>query len=97
MPKKSKTLLDHANELATELAEKVGPQVEHAMETAKEKAGPVIAEAREKAGPAVSDAREKIQTEVIPALTAALAAADEATAEVREEAGKRSKAAVAAL
>ena len=46
MPKKSKTLLDHANELATELAEKVGPQVEHAMETAKEKAGPVIAEAR---------------------------------------------------
>lgn len=97
MPKKSKTLLDHANDLATELAEKVGPQVEHAMETAKEKAGPVIAEAREKAGPAVSDAREKIQTEVIPALTAALAAADEATAEVREEAGKRSKAAVAAL
>jgi hypothetical protein len=97
MPKKSKTLLDQANDLATEIVEKVGPQVEHAMETAKEKAGPVIAEAREKAGPAVSDAREKISTEVIPALTAALAAADEATAEVRGEAGKRGKAAVAAL
>ncbi len=97
MPKKSKTLLDQANDLATELVEKVGPQVEHAMETAKEKAGPMIAEAREKAGPAVSDAREKISTEVIPALTAALAAADEATAEVRGEAGKRGKAAMAAL
>lgn len=97
MPKKSKTLLDHANDLATDLADKIGPQVEHAVEAAKEKAGPVIAEAREKAAPAVHDARDRINTDVIPAITAALAAASEATEDVRGEAGKRSKAAVAAL
>ena len=108
MPKKSKTLLDHANDLATELADKIGPQVEHAVEAAKEKAGPVIAEARDKAGPvlaeardkaapAVHDVRERINTDVIPALAAALAAANEATEDVRGEAGKRGKAAVAAL
>jgi vacuolar-type H+-ATPase subunit H len=97
MPKKSKTLLDHANDLATEIVDKIGPQVEHAVETARDKAGPVIAEAREKAAPAVSDARDRISTEVIPAITAAIAAANEATEEVRGEAGKRGKAAVAAL
>jgi vacuolar-type H+-ATPase subunit H len=97
MPKKSKTLLDHANDLATDIVDKIGPQVEHAVETAKEKAGPVIAEARDKAAPAVSDARDRINTEVIPAIAAAIAAANEATEEVRGEAGKRSKAAVAAL
>jgi hypothetical protein len=97
MPKKSKTLLDHANDLATDIVEKIGPPVEHAVETAKDKAGPVIAEAREKAAPAVSDARERISTEVIPAIAAAIAAANEATEEVRGEAGKRGKAAVAAL
>ncbi|RYU10262.1 hypothetical protein [Nocardioides iriomotensis] len=97
MPKKSKTLLDHANDLATDIVDKIGPQVEHAVETAKDKAGPVIAEAREKAAPAVHDARDRINTEVIPAIAAAIAAANEATEEVRGEAGKRGKAAVAAL
>ena len=97
MPKKSKTLLDHANDLETDLVDRIGPQVEHAVETAKDKAGPVIAEAREKAAPAVHDARDRINTEVIPAIAAAIAAANEATEEVRGEAGKRSKAAVAAL
>lgn len=97
MPKKSKTLLDHANDLATDIVDRIGPQVEHAVETAKDKAGPVIAEAREKAAPAVHDARDRINTEVIPAIAAAIAAANEATEEVRGEAGKRGKAAVAAL
>jgi vacuolar-type H+-ATPase subunit H len=97
MPKKSKTLLDHANELANELADKIGPQVGSAVGTAREKAGPVIAEAREKAGPAVHDARERLASEVLPVITAALAAASEATEDVRGETRKRGKAAVAAL
>lgn len=97
MPKKSKTLLDHANELATDLAEKIGPQVESAVESAREKAGPVLAEAREKAGHASTDARDRIATEVIPVIVAALAAAGEATEDVRGETRKRGKATVAAL
>ncbi len=108
MPKKSKTLLDHANDLAADLADKIGPQVEHAVDAAREKAGPVIADARDKAGPiiadargkaapAVQDARDRINADVIPALAAALAAANEATEDVRGETAKRGKAAVAAL
>jgi vacuolar-type H+-ATPase subunit H len=97
MPKKSKNFLDHANDLATDLAEKIGPQVESAVETAREKAGPVISEAREKAAPAVHDARDKLATEVLPVITAAIAAAGEATEDVRGETKKRGKAAVAAL
>jgi vacuolar-type H+-ATPase subunit H len=97
MPKKSKNLLDHANDLATDIADKIGPQLESAVETAREKAGPVIADARDKAGPAVHDARDKITSDVLPVITAALAAASEATEDVRGETKKRSKAAVAAL
>lgn len=97
MPKKSKNLLDHANDLASDIADKIGPQLESAVETAREKAGPVIADAREKAGPAVHDARDKITSDVLPVITAALAAASEATEEVRGETKKRGKAAVAAL
>jgi vacuolar-type H+-ATPase subunit H len=97
MPKKSKNFLDHANDLATDLAEKIGPQVESAVETAREKAGPVISEARDKAAPAVHDARDKLTTEVLPVITAAIAAAGEATEDVRGETKKRGKAAVAAL
>lgn len=97
MPKKSKNLLEHANELATELADKIGPQVESAVETAREKAGPVIAEARDKAAPAVNDVRDRITADVLPVIVAAIAAASEATEDVRGETKKRSKAAVAAL
>jgi len=97
MPKKSKTFLDHANDLATDLADKIGPQVESAMEAAREKAGPVLAEARDKAAPTVNDARDRLTTEVLPVLTAALAAAGEATEDVRGESKKRGKAAIAAL
>jgi vacuolar-type H+-ATPase subunit H len=97
MPKKSKNLLDHANDLATDIADKIGPQLESAVETAREKAGPVIADARDKAGPAVHDARDKITSDVLPVIAAALAAASEATEDVRGETKKRGKAAVAAL
>ena len=97
MPKKSKNFLDHANDKASELAEKIAPQVESAVGTAREKAGPLLTEAREKAAPAVNEARDKFTSDVLPVITAAIAAAGEATEDVRDESKKRGKAAVAAL
>src|SRR3954452_3604970 len=64
---------------------------------ARDMVAPVIAEARDKAAPVVSDAREKLATDVLPVITAAIAAANEATGDVREEALKRGKAAAEAL
>ena len=101
MPKtKTKKMREHA----TDLADKIAPTVEGAREKAsplladaRDKVAPLVADARDKAGPALNDARERITTEVIPAITAALAAAGEATEDVRGETKKRGKAAVAAL
>jgi F0F1-type ATP synthase membrane subunit b/b' len=64
---------------------------------ARAKAAPVLADARDKAAPYVSDARERLATEVLPAVTAALATLDAATEEARHETVKRSKAVAAAL
>jgi vacuolar-type H+-ATPase subunit H len=86
---KTKNLRDQANDLADRLA----PHVE----TARAKAGPVIADARDKAGPVIADARDRFTQEVLPVLTAAVAAASEATEDVRGDAAKRGRAAVAAL
>jgi vacuolar-type H+-ATPase subunit H len=86
---KTKNLRDQANDLAGKLA----PHVE----TARAKAGPVVADARDKAAPVIADARDRFTHEVLPVLTAAVAAASEATEDVREDAAKRGKAAVAAL
>lgn len=103
MPKsKSKSM--KIREHATDLADRIGPTVESAREKAapliadaRTKTAPMIADAREKAGPALTEARERLTTEVLPALTAAIAAASEATEDVRGETKKRGKAAVAAL
>jgi len=82
---------------ASELASKIGPRVEQAREMAV----PLLVEAREKAGPVLSDARDKLgerrTNDVLPALSAAVAAADHATEDVREEARRRGLAAAAAL
>lgn len=105
---KSKKLRDHAEDWATDLADRVGPRVENArgkaapyLTEAKQKAGPALAgardKARDKAGPAVHDAKTRMATEVLPLIAAAVAAADEATDEVRTETKKRGKAAMAAL
>jgi F0F1-type ATP synthase membrane subunit b/b' len=64
---------------------------------AREKAAPVIAEVRDKAAPYIADARERLATEVLPAVTAALATLDAATEDARHETVKRSKAVAAAL
>src|SRR3954470_15900255 len=64
---------------------------------ARAKAAPVLADARDRATPYISDARERLATEVLPAVTAALATLDAATEEARHETVKRSKAVAAAL
>jgi F0F1-type ATP synthase membrane subunit b/b' len=64
---------------------------------ARAKAAPYISDARDKATPYISDARERLATEVLPAVTAALATLDAATEEARHETVKRSKAVAAAL
>lgn len=101
---KPKNLRDHAEDWATELADKVSPRVDNArakaapyLADARAKAGPMVADARDKAGPVLDDAKHRLATEVLPVLAAAMAAADEATEDVRSEGKKRSKAAMAAL
>lgn len=101
MPKtKTEKMRDHASELGSRIA----PTVESARDKAapllaeaRDKAAPLVADAREKAGPALTEAKDRLATEVLPVITAAIAAASEATEDVRGETKKRGKAAVAAL
>lgn len=101
MPKtKTKKIREHA----TDLADRIGPTVESARDKAaplladaRDKAAPLVADARDKAGPALSEARDRLTHDVLPIITAAIAAASEATEDVRGETRKRGKAAVAAL
>ena len=86
---KTKTLRDHASDLADSLA----PHVENA----RDKAAPVLADARDKAAPYASAARDRIVSEVMPVVSAALGSLDEATEDVRHETVRRSKAVSAAL
>lgn len=64
---------------------------------ARAKAAPVLADARDRATPYIADARDRLATEVLPAVTAALATLDAATEEARHETVKRGKAVAAAL
>jgi vacuolar-type H+-ATPase subunit H len=95
---------EKAGPVLTEAREKAAPYVKEAREKAapyvkdaRQKAGPVIADARGKAAPVVAEAQDWFSSEVLPTLSAALAAVDEATEDVREEARKRGLAATAAL
>jgi len=95
---------EKAGPVLAEAREKAAPVLAEAREKAapvlaeaREKAAPFVSEARDKAAPLVSEARDKITTEMLPAVTAAIATLDEATHEAREESKKRGKAAVAAL
>ncbi len=90
---KAAPVIAEAKEKALEAKEKAGPYVAEA----RQKAAPYVESAREKATPAVDQARQKFTTEVLPVLTAAVAAASEATEELREEASKRGAATAAAL
>ncbi|MDP3969036.1 MAG: hypothetical protein Q8Q02_12225 [Nocardioides sp.] len=111
MKHRSKDLRDRATDLKDQLAPHVEQAVGKAgpaLADAREKAAPLVAEARDKAAPYVADARGKTapvvaeardrwQREVAPALGAAVAAADEATADYRAEAVRRGAATAAAL
>jgi hypothetical protein len=95
---------DKAGPALAEAREKAAPMLAEARDKAdvllteaREKAAPLVAEAREKTGPAIQDARDRFTAEVLPAVTAALAAAGEATEDVRGETKKRGKAVKAAL
>ena len=108
---KTKKMRDHASDLGSragatvaEAREKAAPLIADARDRtapfladAKEKAAPLMAEAREKAAPALHEARDRLSSDVLPVLTAAVAAAGAATEDVREETAKRGKAVAAAL
>ena len=68
---------------------------------ARDVASPYVATARDKAAPYVADARDKVSatftSEVLPVVTAALAALDDATEDARGETVKRGRALAAAL
>jgi hypothetical protein len=57
--RKNKSLLDQATDTVTQYADQVKPQLEAAVATAKEKAGPALADAKAKAAPVIADARAK--------------------------------------
>jgi hypothetical protein len=97
---KTKTLRDHASDLAESLA----PHVENARDKAapmladaRDKAGPLLADARDKAAPYVAEARDRIASDVLPVVSSALGSLDEATEDVRHETLRRGKAVTAAL
>lgn len=86
---KTKNMRDHASDL--------GSRAGATVAEARDKAAPLIADARDRTAPALHEARERIQSDVLPALTAAVAAAGAATEDVRGETAKRGKAVAAAL
>jgi cell division septum initiation protein DivIVA len=57
--RKKKSLIDQASETVTQYVDHVKPQLESAVASAREKAGPAIADARTKAAPVIADARAK--------------------------------------
>jgi vacuolar-type H+-ATPase subunit H len=112
MPKtKTKKIRDHATDLGSRIGptvesarDKAAPMLAEAREKAapvladaRDKAAPLLADAKERSAPALAEAKEKLTHDVLPVITAAIAAADKATEDVREETSKRGKAAVAAL
>lgn len=99
---------DRVVPLLDEARERVVPVIAGARDVAvpyfvdaRDVAAPYVATARDMAAPYVSDARDKVSvtftTEVLPVVTAALAAVDQATEEARNETLKRGKAMAAAL
>src|SRR5690349_13218245 len=95
-----KTLRDQVEDLA----ERIQPHVENAidqitpvLEDARDRAGAAAGDARDKAAPFVSDAREKFVKDVVPAVTAAVAAAGEKAEPYADEALRRGRATAAAV
>ena len=96
----NKTLRDQVEDLAV----RIQPHVENAidqitpvLEDARDRAGAAAGDARVKAAPYVSDARDKLVNEVVPAVTAAVAAASEKAEPYADEARRRGRATAAAV
>ena len=96
----NKTLRDQVEDLAV----RIQPHVENAieqitpvLEDARDRAGAAAGDAREKAAPYVSDARDKFVKDVVPAVTAAVAAAGEKAEPIADEARRRGRATAAAV
>jgi hypothetical protein len=86
--RKNKSILDQAGETVSEYVEQVKPQLEAAVATARDKAGPAIADARSKAAPVIADAKAKATPYIAdardkagPAIAAGAAVAAEKIAE----------------
>ncbi|MFP5252484.1 MAG: hypothetical protein ACLGH4_01655 [Actinomycetes bacterium] len=97
---KTKKMRDHASDLGTRAGATVAEAREKAaplLADARDRTAPLLAEARDKAAPALHEAKDRISSDVLPVLTAAVAAAGAATEDVREETAKRGKAVAAAL
>jgi vacuolar-type H+-ATPase subunit H len=83
---------DKAAPVLKDARDKAAPYVD----SARDAAAPYLDTALGKAAPLVETARDRLTNDVLPALTAAVAAVDDATEDVRAEALKRGKAVVAA-
>jgi vacuolar-type H+-ATPase subunit H len=83
---------DRAVPVLKDARDKAAPYVD----SARGAAAPYVDSAVTKAAPLVEIARDRVANDVLPVLTAAVAAVDEATEDVRAEALKRGKAVVAA-
>ena len=99
---------DKAAPLVSDARDRVAPLLDEAKDrvapmlvSARDIAAPYLSDARDAAAPYVADARDKVSdtfsTEVLPVLTAALAALDDATEDARGETAKRGRALASAL
>jgi hypothetical protein len=91
--RKNKSLLDQATDTVSQYADQVKPQLESAVATAKEKAGPALADAKAKAAPVLADAKAKAGPAVA---TGAAIAAEKIAAGATIAAEKAAEAAQAA-
>ena len=101
--RKNKSILDQAGDTVSDYAEQVKPQLEAAVATARDKAGPVIADARSKAAPVIADAKAKAtpyladaRDKAGPAIAAGAAVAAEKIAEGAAYAAEKAAAAAEA-
>jgi vacuolar-type H+-ATPase subunit H len=95
---------DKAGPLLSDARDKAGPLLSDArdkaapyLSDARDLAAPYLSDARDKAAPYLSDAKDRFTDDVLPVVTAALAAVDDATEDARTETVKRGKAVAAAL
>ena len=67
------------------------------LSDARDKTAPYLSEVRDRAQPLLSEVRDRFNDDVLPVVTAAVSAVDDATEDVRSEAVKRGRAVAAAV